>query len=195
MTNYRSRSGGARFELSIRVARRITAICKARLEVLTAGGSECSAATGRPGIVGRIRISASSHFLWLRSQVESTKTQPRTGIDDDRPYVTYAPRSPESFPRMQTIHLRCIPPATSLSPLCKPLPVSRRLNQLPRARRLTEQRSSAYCPQKRRLTHNLVYNRVHLHAKPFSTDSKPPTTTMSETVIREVAKDVWIFSK
>ena len=93
-------------------------------------------------------------------------------------------------PRMQTIHLRCIPSATS------PSSVIHQLNLPFQAYRLTGQHFPPCCAQKRRISHSFVYNRVRLHAKNLSTDrSKPQVTDMTETVIREVAKDVWIFSK
>lgn len=96
---------------------------------------------------------------------------------------------------MQTLHLRCIPLAASLPSLRTPLSTTCRLSPPFRPCRLTRQQFSACHTQERRLIHNSLYNRVHLHAKNLSTDSKPQATAMTETVIREVAKDVWIFSK
>lgn len=96
---------------------------------------------------------------------------------------------------MLTIHLRCIPLAASLSSLRTPLSATCQLNLPSHAYRLTDQQFSAYRAQEHRLIHNFTYNRAHLHAKNLSTNSKPQTTAMTETIIREVAKDVWIFSK
>ena len=90
---------------------------------------------------------------------------------------------------MQTVRLR------SLSSLRIPLSATHQPNLPPRAHQLADLYPSAFHAQKRNLVHGSAYKRTHLHTKRFSTNDKPPNTVMSETVIREVAKDVWIFSK
>lgn len=80
-----------------------------------------------------------------------------------------------------------------LSSLRTPLSPTNQPNLPSCAHYLTNFRSSAFRAQKCNLVYESVYKRPHLHARRFSTDRK--STAMSETVIREVAKDVWIFSK
>lgn len=70
----------ARFEPEISVARRIAIICKACLQVPTAGDSECSTATGDSTPFRK----SSANTAWNEG--------------DDRPYVTYSPIAWDPFP-------------------------------------------------------------------------------------------------
>lgn len=96
---------------------------------------------------------------------------------------------------MQTVRLRYTPSALPLPSLRTPPSVIRRFNPSPRTLCLTNPYLSAYRAQKRCPIRGLVYKRTDLQAKNFSTNNKPQVAPMTETVIREVTKDVWIFSK
>ena len=128
------------------------------------------------------------------------RMDPAVPVSPARTSPALNPRSPGSSSTsslMQITHLACIRSATPISPLHRSLSTTRQLSRLkPRAHCLTTRLFSAYRAQQRRPTDTLGYNGTRFHSRNSSRNSKSPlAATMSETVIREVATDVWIFSK